>query len=876
MPVFSAIAAGIGAIVSGVGAFIGGLGAIGTFALQMAAGIGVSYLAKALAGKPKKQDASNGVSGVQGKLQAAGDVPRQFMLGKGATAGSLVYANAWGNDGDTPNAYFTQVIALSDLPVKGLRGVWVNGEYVTLTTENPSLSSDSAIDIWKDAWAACIAAGLAPMFSDEGRAFVSNYIAAHTGQTPGTGGITDWGYPVLEYRKDGKDHLWIKFYDGTQTVADPFLTGRVSTTQRPYETTRVGKGIAYVICTSLVNDTLFTGFPQFLFELDGVKLYDPSKDDTNGGEGDQRYSDPATWGGDGDDLPAVQIYNLLRGIKYGDDWLYGFQNFSGRRAIAENWVAQANKCRALVEGPDGPEPTYRSAGQIAVDTPLGDTVEALLTSCQGKLSETGGFYKMHCGEPDSPSFFFTDDDILSTEEQSFTPFFGLADTVNGISGKYPSPEDGWAMKPAPPVLRTDLEARAGNRRLLSDVTFDFVPHAPQVQRLMNSALLAAQRARRHTFSFGPKFWFVEPGDVGAYTSQRNGYTDKLFEVNGAVDKANLDVTVDLTEVDPSDYVPPVYIPTTGGSTIITRPEPQGIVDWYAEPAIIKDSNGINRRPAIRLSWDGSLPGIIGVQYEVRLKIDASHVTRGRTDQIVAGAILVTQSLLPNVHYQVRGQYIPSSPRDMLWSDWIDATTPDVRLSVLDFEEYVNNLVTVRVGDALDSLSKQLQIIASSGSEQDAQQALDRLATRILLQKQGVTIKETAQIIEDVDGRVSGMVSLLIDNNGYVSGTIQNNDGTESSFTVLASEFFVVAPGVGDGEPIPLFLVQEVNGQAAVTINGDVMADGSITARALNVATLSAVSADFGDATFTGKASGGPTGLLEVNFTDGAITGYRNV
>ena len=93
-----------------------------------------------------------------------------------------------------------------------------------------------------------------------------------------------------------------------------------------------------------------------------------------------------------------------------------------------------------------------------------------------------------------------------------------------------------------------------------------------------------------------------------------------------------------------------------------------------------------------------------------------------------------------------------------------------------------------------------------------------------------------------------MVSLTIDNNGYVSGTIQNNDGTESSFTVLASEFFVVAPGVGDGEPIPLFLVQEVDGAAAVTINGDVLADGSITARALNVATLSAITADAGTVT----------------------------
>lgn len=821
--IFSGIAMAIGGVLS----FIGSLGAIGSFALQMAAGIGVSYLAKALAGK--KQDAGQtGPSGVQGKLSSGGDVPRSFIVGDGATAGSLVYANTWGNDGQTPNAYFTQVIALSDLPVAGLNEVWVNGSNVTL------------------------------------------------------GGVahSDYGYPVTEYSKDGRDHLWIKFYDGTQSTADAFLTGRVSTTDRPYGVGRVGKGVAYAICTALVEDSLFTGFPSFLFGLSGAKLYDPSKDSSIGGEGDHRYSDPATWGGDGDKLPAVQIYNLLRGLTYNNQWFYGLQGLANARLPASNWIAQINKCRAEVDAGGGvTEPAYRSGGQIELSSQLGDTIESLLTSCHGKLSEVGGFYKVFLGAPDSPTFSFTDDDILSTEEQSFTPFFGLSDTVTGITAKYPEPDEAWALKPAPPIYRSDLDAKAGNRRLLTDVSLDFVPYPAQAQRLMKSALEAAQRARRHTLMLPPSFWFVEPGDVGEWSSVRNGYDGKLFEVNGAVDKANLDVTLDLTEVDPADYdwdYDLDYQPSSSGSTAIERPQPQGVVDWYAEPAIIKDSNGINRRPAIRLSWDGSLPGIIGVQYEVRLKIDASHVTRGRTDQAAAGAILVTQSLLPNVQYQVRGQYIPSSPRDMLWSDWIDVTTPDVRLSVLDFEEYVNNLVTTRVSDALDNLSKQLQILASSASDQDAQQALDRLYTRILLQKQGVTIKETAQIIEDVDGRVSGMVSLLIDNNGYVSGTIQNNDGTESSFTVLASEFFVVAPGVGGGDPIPLFLVQEVDGQAAVTINGDVMADGSITARTLNVATLSAVSADFGDATFAGKASGGPTGLLEVNFTDGAITGYRTV
>ena len=85
---------------------------VGLFALQMAVGIGLNYAARALAGKPKAPGFS-----VQGKLQAGGDVPRSFMMGYGATAGSLVYANTWGQVDNSPNAYLVQVIALSDLPV---------------------------------------------------------------------------------------------------------------------------------------------------------------------------------------------------------------------------------------------------------------------------------------------------------------------------------------------------------------------------------------------------------------------------------------------------------------------------------------------------------------------------------------------------------------------------------------------------------------------------------------------------------------------------------------------------------------------------------------------------------------------------------------
>jgi hypothetical protein len=270
-----AIGSAIGGAISAISAFtIGGL-AVGSSLLQAAAGIGLNLLARAVAGKPQQDKAS---FSVQGRLQSGGTVARSIILGRSATAGSLVYANTWGSSGGTPNAYITQVISLADYPVKALAGLLVNG------------------------------------------------IECQLGTTP----HAQYGYPVLDYRKGSKDHLWVKFYDGTQTGADSFLVNTVSSTERPYQNTRIGRGVAYAICTSRVNDELFSGFPQFKFVVDGMRLYDPSKDSTNGGSGTQRFNDPSTWGGDGDLLPVVQVYNLLRGIRWNNQWLYGLQSADRR------------------------------------------------------------------------------------------------------------------------------------------------------------------------------------------------------------------------------------------------------------------------------------------------------------------------------------------------------------------------------------------------------------------------------------------------------------------------------------------------------------------------------------------------------------------
>jgi hypothetical protein len=833
------------------GTFLAGTIAVPVLALGLglAASYGLNAVVKALSGTPQTP-ASGAPTGTQGAINAGGDVPRAFGLGYHMTAGSLVYANYWGYSGQTPNAYFTQVIAVSDLPREQLHEVWVNGEPCTL---NPGAADPNL------------------------------------------------GVPVNQYDKDGAHHLWIKYYDGTQTAADPFLVSAVGSVDRPYSSTRVGTGVAYVIATALVEDTLFTGFPTFKFTLSGVPLYDPSQDSTNGGSGSHRYSDPATWGGDGDQLPAVQAYNILRGIRFNGAWLYGLQNMAGpARLPAFNWNAQIAKCRDTVVGLSGPEPSYRAGGQVNVNVQPATAIEALLTACQGRLSEIGGFYKIHLGAPDSPAFAWTDADLLSSEQQTFRPFFSLADSVNGIQGTYPDPAQGWEIATAPPLYRTDLEARDGHRRLMANPTFDFVPYHEQVQRLQKSGIEEAQRARTHVLPFPPAYWVVEPGDVGTWTSVRNGYNDKLFRVDSVVDRANLDCALSVTEVDPADYDWDHVTDYTGvatGPTSFPRPQPQGVIDWFAEGTVLYDADGLGRHPAIRITWDGTLPGIVGVQYEVRLAEDLSNVCRGRTDQMAVGALIITQGLIEQTGYQIRGQYIPSSPRDMLWSDWISVMTP--ALPAVDIPAWVTHQVTIvmdQIHDRLTEVEQRMATVVSTMGQRnwvdqkevrtqlnataetasasithleevmvDADTALassiDTVEASVGENSAAITVNATA--IATINGWAAASYGVTLNVNGYATGfNLVNGGPGYGSTTFVTDNFLIAKPGATGGAPVPIFGVSTVNGVSKIAIRGDVVADGSISAIKMNVGQLSAMTADMG--TLTAGLIQSPTGKFTIN------------
>lgn len=848
MPLFTAV----GAFLFGAGSF---LAAATAFVLQTAAGIGLSFLARAIAGEKKPEPL-----GIQGKLTAGGDVPRSLIFGRYNTAGSLVYRGTYGHTGDTPNSFYAEVRALADMPTKGLSEVWVDGAKVTLISGTYGLASTSHIRY-------------GTKFGD-----VQN--------------------------------LWFRFYDGTQTSADAQLVSNFAGSARPYGPERIGRGITYVVITAQITDLdnenpMFKGFPECKFTLEGMRLYDPSRDSSVGGVGAQRWDNPATWGGDGDDLPAVQIYNILRGIYWNGQWVYGLQTSNPAILPSADWIAAINKCRQQVYGPNGLEPQYRSAAQINIDTPPLDAIEALCKSCAGRLSEVGGVYRFHVGEPDAPSISFSDDDILSTEEQLHSQFHGISDTINGVQAKYPEPAEGWNVKTSPPMLRPDLEALDGNRRLMADVDLATVPYHGQVQRLIKAALAEARRERTHTLTLGPWAQQLEPGDVVAWTSTRNGYEAKAFRVEGLTYKANLDVLAQLVEVDPSDYdwdqdidyVPPVFAPME-----ILRPAPQPIVAWYAEGQVVLDAQGLPRRPVIYLSWDGSKTNIQGVAYEIAADSGGTDVIlRDRTDNAQAGAVIVSsQAFIPGDTYWARGRYIPDSPRDTPWSAWLPAILPDVRWGLVDLVRDLQYQLTTLQNQHNERIGEIEQLISSIASNQDARNWNDKQDVRVELKsvsgslsasieqvmtvatdtevafgeyklevnaalgEQTAQIGETFQAIAAVDGKLAATWQMQSDVNGHISGMKSYNDGTISSIVFVASEFKFSLPGVAGGAPQDFIVAGTVGGVPTMGIAGNFVLDGTLTARMMNVGTLSAISADIGEITAGKLRSNDNKFIIDLN------------
>ncbi len=625
-PVAAAISAVAGLLTAG-----GIVGAVTQLALGLALSFGVSAIQKALAKRKQQQVQPRGVSL---EVRLGDDQPAQFIIGTYATAGIRKYIGTWGQAGKTPNAFLTDVIELSCIPHPGISGIWIDDTKGTI--------------LWNE---------------------------------PNADGL---GFPIQEYRAGGKDYAWVRFVDGTQTVADPWLMEKFGGhPERPFKATMIGRGCAFAVVTFRYNTEKFGGLPAVLFEMLPMKLYDPRKDSTNGGSGAQRWTDRSTW--EPTDNNAVIIYNLIRGIYYGDEWVYGGQNLAAFRLPPSNWIAAANECDRLVDNAaGGQEKQFRCGYEVRLDMEPLSVIDDLRQGCSGRVAEVGGTFKMLVGAPGAAVYSFSDDDILVTEDQSFEPFPSLAETHNGIEATYPEPEEKWASKDAPARYSSTLEAEDGDRRLLTGVDFPAVPFGRQVQALMKALIEEERRFRVHLFHLPPDAFPLEPNDVVSWTSTRNGYANKKFLVVRILGKLTFNQLVVLKEIDPSDYdwQGSDELPTDVGWLGPIEPPAQPMTGWFVQPDAIKDAAGGDRRPAIRVGCVADLDDVRSVRVQARVKATAavvfdSDATRYEDPYqwVISGAWC-----LPATTFEVRGKLIPNSTRVTEWSAWLEVTTYDIAIT----------------------------------------------------------------------------------------------------------------------------------------------------------------------------------------------------
>ncbi|MCZ4501028.1 MAG: hypothetical protein JWQ74_3583 [Marmoricola sp.] len=609
-------------ITASIGALLtSSLGATGVTVGSIVLGV-ASMGAQWLLGKLLAPDVKD--RGVKSKMETGGDKPPAFILGEYPTAGALDYANVW-DGGSKPNAVLTYVIILSALPVDSISNyIFVNNERCTID--------------WN-------------VVDEDG--FSS----------------------VEEYSKDDGERRYcrVKFYDGTQTGADPWLIEKFGDDEeRPWLDDMHLDGCAYVIVQSWFSSKgIWSGNPTFRFVLRGLPLYDPRKDSTVGGSGAQRWATPSTWTFSKN--AKVLEYNVLRGIYYKGDWVWG-GNAQAYRLPLDYWFAAMNVCdENVTKKDDTVVKRYEAGCEISFDDKPIEIIDEINKACCGYTTEYGGTYKTWCGSPGLSVATITDDDWIITADMETNRFQSLQTTYNTAYATYPEPKEQWESKDGPQYQDADALAEDG-QELAIDIPLPFVSENNQVQRIMRATVKDSRRQLTHAGQLPPEAFVFEPNDRITYISSKFGYhgDGKDFIISSKEDLPNVNQQLMLRELNPDDtgWLKAYELDHRVGPLTLVKPGAMNL-DFTLTADQIDSENGKDK-PAILVEWDWAAIDIDveNIKWELRRDGTTKVIAEGRIRNPEDGERTFTHNALRfGKTYQMRLKAEPIGNRDSLWTAW---------------------------------------------------------------------------------------------------------------------------------------------------------------------------------------------------------------
>lgn len=610
---------------------------LGLYAATTAASI---FLQMSMAEK-QEQEIGTKLTAVLG-----GAVNQSFHFGEKETAGSFIYKGAWGRAGKVPNAFLTRVYCLGDRPVEGFEPyIWVDGIKCTYNPE----TTDSVDGV-------------------------------------------NLGHPINKFNAHGGHRLWVKFHDGSQDTADNYLTDKFNSGDRKWTSNHIGKGRPYMIVTQKYDKKAPTGEVEVTAVVRRSRWYDWRDDSTNGGSGTQRYGTYNTYEVDpGNNV--VGIYNIMRGVYYKTEWMYGGQQWPATRFDNDTFTAAANKCDTDVTVNGGGSIKWARVGaEIDTSEEPWTVIERMLSAANGRIVESGGKFKIYVGGIGASVYSFTDDDLIVSEELTGRLFPTRDEIANTVNGTYTEPANAGEAKAYKPRTKAQYVDEDGDVRKMT-LDFDYVRDNRQAQRIANLALNDNRRFRTFSVTFWSQARKLEPCDVISWTSDRFQFTSKKFIVGDVILRDDGLVTVNLREADAAD----------ANWTAISDEDPfeTGVFDDPDEPTQtfdatvtavpFKDDDGKDRRPAIRIqaTLDDDFVDCEALHVQVRKKFgdekiiyrkrftqffDQTDAEDGDPDNLDYGDITFTSNAIATLKAKwvyVRFKIDPLSDRKTEWTAWED-------------------------------------------------------------------------------------------------------------------------------------------------------------------------------------------------------------
>lgn len=444
-----------------------------------------------------------------------GEVSREALVGRAATAGSLVDAFNFGGKYGTD--WEVLVIALADHRCDALEGFYVNDKYVAFTGDGMVAGYNNQLEVH---WRPGTENQTVP-------AILTTYGPGWTANDNGAGVC----HVTVAYKADASD------------AKNPVWPG---------------------------------GRPRFQWVLRGARCYQARKDSSVGGTGAHRRDNPATW--EWTDNPIDTRYNWARGFYACDrvndqSQLLVGRGLSATEAPPQNVFARANLCDEIVGG----EKRYTVGGVIASTEAYIEVEEDFAAACAGTIVQPEGCVEIDPGEARAVVATFTDDDIISGSRVKWN--HGLLSTSNGewvnsVVATYIEPAQKWAEHAAP-VRRDPADIVADRQPREERIMLGFVTRGSQAGRIAEVRRRLGRLLGRAEVTLPPRFAFIEEGDWVAWQSMRRfGGATRTFRVEAWGSGENWHHQLTLRQISASVYSDTA--PLDDGSVAYQPPAPPAI------------------------------------------------------------------------------------------------------------------------------------------------------------------------------------------------------------------------------------------------------------------------------------------------------------